>query len=310
MLKEIKFSQDNTFKIVQFTDVHWGDGSEEDLKTSELMSMVLREEKPDLVVFTGDTVYGESNESILRKALEPVNNAGIPWAAVFGNHDTEWGSGKEALLRVQQESPLCLTEAGDPSISGMGNYYLKIFNNNSSKPAWILYFLDSGFLNTNEKVEGYDYIKRDQIDWYVKQSTALKKEYGDIPALCFFHMPIPEYNDVWDFRQCYGEKHEDVCCPNQNSGLFSSMLEMGDVKGVFVGHDHINDYWGELFGIRLCYGRATGYNTYGREGFAHGARIILLKEKEMDFETWIRLDDGSVIKNQALHEPEGRLLKK
>ncbi len=37
--------------------------------------------------------------------------------------------------------------------------------------------------------------------------------------------------------------------------------------GTFVGHDHVNDFVGDLYGIRLCYGRATGFNTYGRQGF-------------------------------------------
>ena len=71
-------------------------------------------------------------------------------------------------------------------------------------------------------------------------------------------------------------------------------MKRGDVVGTFVGHDHINDYWGELFGIRLCYGRASGYNTYGKEGFNHGARVIRLTKGERQFESWLRLDDGSI----------------
>lgn len=305
MKKELKFRQDGTFKILQFTDVHWVDGCEADLRTSELMKKILEEETPDLVVFTGDTVYGSHNETVLRRAVQPVNGAEIPWAAVFGNHDAEVGAPKEALLRVQQESPLCLTEAGAPEVSGLGNYNLLIIGAASGRPAWNLYFFDSGCLNTNDRVEGYDYIKRDQIHWYAGLSGKVREQYGEIPALSFLHIPFPEYKEVWDFHTCYGEKNEEVCCPKQNSGLFSAMLEMGDVKGVFVGHDHINDYWGELHGVRLCYGRATGYNTYGKEGFAHGARVIVLKENEPGFETWIRLEDGAVVKNQPAHEPEG-----
>jgi hypothetical protein len=66
---------------------------------------------------------------------------------------------------------------------------------------------------------------------------------------------------------------------------------MGDVMGTFAGHDHLNDYIGELHGIRLGYGRATGYNTYGKEGFPRGARVIQLFEGERRFDTWIRLDE-------------------
>ncbi len=299
----LKFCEDGYFKIVQFTDVHWANGNEKDLKTSSLMRRVLEEEKPELVVFTGDTSVSADNLNSLRKALEPVNEAQIPFAVVFGNHDDEEGESKEALLEVQKESGLCLTEAGDPGISGLGNYILKISSNDGKKTGWILYMLDSGTYNENDKVKGYGYIQRDQIKWYMDSSEAIKKECGDVPALAFFHIPLPEYNDVWQLKTCYGEKNEEVCCPKQNSGMFSAMLEMGDVKGVFVGHDHVNDYYGELYGIKLYYGRGTGYNTYGHENFAHGARIIRLRENQLEFESWLRLEDGTVIEKQTEHLP-------
>jgi 3',5'-cyclic AMP phosphodiesterase CpdA len=301
MKHELKFQNDGTFKIVQFTDVHMGDGTDEDLKTKELMDKILESEKPDLVVFTGDLCYSENNEASLREAIKPVECSGVPWAAVFGNHDAEIGSGKEKLLRVQQESYRCLTVAGDKELSGLCNYYLTINGSLIDKPNWVLYLMDSGDYNPNERVEGYDFIKRNQIDWYTKLSLKLKKQYGNIPGLAFFHIPLIEYNDVWDISTCYGEKNESCCCPRQNSGLFSAMLEMGNVKGVFVGHDHINDYYGDLYGIKLCYGRATGYNTYGKENFAHGARIIILRESQKSFETWVRLDDGKIIMNPIEH---------
>lgn len=298
MDRKLYFRNDGTFKILQFTDVHWVDGCDADLKTTANMEMLLKEEKPDLVVFTGDTVYGQDNIDALRKALEPVTQANIPWAMVFGNHDAELGADKATLLRVQQENPLCLSAAGDPHISGIGNYTLHI-HTLEDKPAWTLFLLDSGDHNKNSQVGGYDFIKRDQIEWYVQQSLAIEKQWGSLPALAFFHIPLQEYNIVWNLFPCYGEKNEGVCCPHQNSGLFSAMLEMGNMKSVFTGHDHINDYWGELFGIKLMYGRATGYNTYCSDTFRHGARVILLKEDSTDFISWIRLDDGSVIEHQA-----------
>jgi hypothetical protein len=67
-------------------------------------------------------------------------------------------------------------------------------------------------------------------------------------------------------------------CSIVNSGLFSAFLKMKDVKGTFVGHDHVNDYWGQFHGLQLCYGKATGYNGYGKERFQRGARVIQLHE--------------------------------
>lgn len=105
---------------------------------------------------------------------------------------------------------------------------------------------------------------------------------------------------------CYGHKFESVCSPKVNSGFFEALLQMGDVLGTFVGHDHVNDYGGELHGIRLHYGRATGYGTYGREGFERGARMIRLYEVQRRFDTWLRLADGSVVTQQPQHLPAGR----
>ena len=73
-----------------------------------------------------------------------------------------------------------------------------------------------------------------------------------------------------------------------------------------MGHDHANDYQGTLCGIRLCYGRVTGYRCYAikrkdpliskeEDDRWRGARIILLKEGQDNFDTWIRNSANEVI---------------
>ena len=84
------------------------------------------------------------------------------------------------------------------------------------------------------------------------------------PALAYFHIPIPEYNAVFmNPSMVVGEKQESVCSASVNSGLFTSLVEAGDVKATFVGHDHVNDYCVSILGIQLCYGGGIGYHTYG-----------------------------------------------
>ena len=84
------------------------------------------------------------------------------------------------------------------------------------------------------------------------------------------------------------------------------MVDMGDVMGTFVGHDHSNDYSGVLHGIRLCYGRSTRYVSYvegvRKDKFPTGARVIRITAGERQFETWIRQSDG-LIGEMPLHEP-------
>lgn len=300
MFPNLKFHEDHTFKIVQLTDVHWCNGEEADLRTEALMERVLREEKPDLVVFTGDVIDSKHCVDPLesfRRAVAAVDRSQIPWAAVFGNHDSEGSATRETLMELMAAYPLCLSEPGPEAVSGVGNYVLPIQGSlDSERIAAQLYFMDSGSY-APEPPGGYAWIERDQIKWYTERSAASRtnRHSDPLPSLAFFHIPLPEYKEVWELADCIGSKHENVCSPMVNSGFFSALVEMGDVIGTFVGHDHLNDYIGELHGIRLGYGRATGYNTYGKEGFPRGARVIRLFEGERRFDTWIRLDEGQSV---------------
>ncbi|WP_442603199.1 metallophosphoesterase family protein [Paenibacillus sp. KN14-4R] len=308
MKQLLQFSKDGTFTIVQFTDIHWKNGDEKDQKTKALMERVIQAEQPDLIVFTGDVIESEfctNPEQSFRDAVATAEKSEIPWAAVFGNHDSEVNIKRERLLEIQMEHTYSYA-ANQAGISGFGNYVLPIIDQSGSgKIEALLYMLDSGDYSTHPNVDGYAWIKRDQIDWYCKQSQSFTQRNGGkpLPALAFFHIPLLEYQLVWDTHTCYGQKGERVCGSLVNSGMFAAMLEMGDVMGTFVGHDHINDYWGEMCGIRLTYGRATGYNTYGKEGFKRGARIIRLRQGERDFESVLHLDDGTVVAFQPEHEP-------
>lgn len=305
------FRDDKTFTIVQFTDIHWHNGEAEDRQTQELMEMTIDNVDPDLVVLTGDTLSGgncKDPRASLRQVADIFEERKVLWASAFGNHDYEGSASREELMEEMNSCPMCLAEAGPEDITGVGNYVLKIQSSQSENTAAALYLIDSG-RGAPTDIGGYDWIRRDQIEWYINESTALTNEAGKpLPALAFFHIPIPEYDEVWDLHTCYGVKYEAVCCPRVNTGLFAAMHEMGDVLGVFVGHDHINDYEGDLHGIRLCYCRGTGSHTYGREGFPRGARVIRLTEGERNFGTWQYLADGSSLRQFPEHVPAGRVL--
>lgn len=295
----LRFNQRGTFRIAQFTDQHLRDGQAGDERALGLMESILDIEQPDLVVLTGDVLDADKCRDPLaawRRVGEPMRQRQIPWAAVFGNHDDENGVTRQQQMDFLQSLPLCLAQPGPPELAGVGNYLLPIAAAESHALEAVLYLLDSHNYAPKE-IGGYGWLAQDQIDWYLRTSRMLRQQMGGpIPALAFFHIPLPEYETVWQTGRCTGEKNEAVCCPKHNSGFFAALKEGGDVLGTFVGHDHINDYQGELDGIRLCYGRASGFNSYGKEGFAPGARIIELRRGTRTFATWIRMEE-SVSKN-------------
>ncbi|KAL5537002.1 DCR2 [Sanghuangporus sanghuang] len=242
----LHFSKNGKFKILQIADLHFSVSqgqcrevsftpcTHSDNLTQTLLGHVLDEEKPDMVVFTGDQLNGQGtswdSRSVLAKFANAVTDRKIPWAAVFGNHDSEDGMLREGQIDLLQGLPYSVTQRGPKDIHGVGNYVLKVYSADPSKMHLLtLYFLDSGsysrgffdwlgFFHPTE----YDWIRQDQINWFLQESASIKpierpfapdgaSDFGDIwrrqsagqvapggkklakpNALMFFHIPLPE----------------------------------------------------------------------------------------------------------------------
>ncbi len=294
---DLRFKADKKFKIVQFTDTHIiadDPASEAAFKT---IGEVLDKEKPDLVVFTGDVVTGKPVEKGWSLVTEPVIKRNVPFAVVFGNHDDENGLSRAQISDLLVRMPGCLFVPKVENVFGYGNYVLEVKSSSGSNKAALLYCMDSNAYSTIAGLDGYGWFHADQIDWYREQSKKQAVANGKVlPALAFFHIPIPEYTEAYknEKNAPIGIRLEDECSPKINSGMFAAMLECGDVMGMFVGHDHVNDYVAYLHGIALAYGRFSGGKTTYCD-LPNGARIIELTEGERAFKTWIRTGSGDVL---------------
>ena len=297
--QQLKFNADKKFKIVQFTDVHWVADSLASEEAGERMNEVLDAENPDLVVYTGDVIFARPAEKGMRRALEPVIKRGIPFAVTFGNHDDEQDMSRKELYEFIKDMPGNLTSTVE-DLSGVTNFILPVKSSVGDKDAAVLYVFDSNSYSPMKQVKGYGWIKHDQVQWYINESKKYTEANGGtpLPALSFFHIPLPEYHEAVKHEGAFmiGTRKETACAPEINTGLFAAMLEAGDVLGVFVGHDHVNDYAVSWKGIMLCYGRFTGGKTvYHDMPDGNGARIIELTEGVRQFRSWIRLKDCKVI---------------
>lgn len=318
MARKLKFREDGTFVIVQFSDVEFISEGDHDPDTHDIneetrktMETVIALEKPDLIVFAGDvtaSARGVDPLESFRQAVAVAENKGIHWAAVFGNHDSEGAVSRQRMNEEQLAHHYTVAEPDPPHINGFGNFMVTLVDERDH-PSAALYFLDSGDYSPLPAVGGYDWIHRDQIDWYVTESRKLTFTNGGapLPSLAFFHIPLPEYREVWETKECVGHCWEHVSSPRMNSGMFAAMVEMGDMMGTFVGHDHANDFCGELQGIKLCYGRSTRYVSYvdgvRQDRFQTGARVIRLRSGERGFDSWIRQNDGTIAELPT-HQPK------
>ncbi|SHF84487.1 Calcineurin-like phosphoesterase [Mariniphaga anaerophila] len=291
---KLSFNQNGTFKIAQFTDVHFKPGVPESEPSLELIKFIIETEKPDMVAFSGDIVTGRPAAEGWKTVLAPVIEAGVPFAVTLGNHDDEQDLTRSQIRELLKNFPGYLGKK-PAAKSKYGDYLLKV-NADKKEECALLYFLDSNAYSTLDSVKGYGWFSFDQVNWYRKQSMKNTLKNGEkLPALAYFHIPLPEYKTAFDSdAKRSGQRNEDECSPEINTGMFTAMLLGGDVMGTFVGHDHVNDYLVNHYGIALTYGRwSGGKTTYGN--LQHGSRIVVLEQGKKQFKTWMRLRDGQMI---------------
>lgn len=293
--QELQFRQDKTFKIIQFTDIHARSANPETQVALRMINEVLDAEKPDLVILTGDIVTESPAKKGWDMITEPIIKRNIPFAVAFGNHDDEYDLNRSTLSKMVASYPGCLFVDQVENVKGFGNYTLPIKASSGNNTAAVLYCMDSNAYSTLKGVKGYGWFGHDQVNWYLQQSQAFTKanKGKPLPALAFFHIPLPEYNQAYN-ASAIGTRLEKECNPEINTGMFTAMLESGDVMGTFVGHEHDNDYIANLHGIALTYGRFSGGKTT-YTNLENGARVIVMKEGEHSFDTWIRLKENRVI---------------
>lgn len=292
---ELRFNEDGTFTIMQLTDLHYNNESERSWPIPEQVQNLVKAENPDLVILTGDIVTSGDPAEGWKAIGDMMAKAGVPYAVTIGNHDPEITS-REFIFDYLETQPLFVGEKGPEHLKGMGTYALEILaSDGSDKARSIIYCMDSNDYHIGyETNRPYAWIEWDKIAWYRNLSRSYTEANGGkpLPSLAFFHIPTFEYKlmehqpDVYGVAlEGYGHGSSDI-----NSGLLSSFLDMGDVTGVFTGHDHDNDFIGKINGIALAHGRFGGYDTYGTP--ERGCRIVRLHEGSRKFDSWNSTQNG------------------
>ena len=315
---QLKFNN-GEFKILILSDIQDTDTPQK--ATMALMTDAIEKTNPDLIVLLGDNTAGgwlgvtkEKTEKAIDEVCSVIDNAGIPFALVFGNHDHEGiaegkddksvEEAKEFLLSCYQKYDTCLAVEGE-EMTGVCSYNLLIKDSQGQKDIFNLWFMDSNPYAPEEEGGGYGYVHEDQTEWYIKTSNELKAQNNGepMPSLLFQHIAVPEVYDmltevkkgtkgavsgngahsgkyyVANSEYIYeGSVNEGPCPPNNNHGQLESWVQQGDILGAFFGHDHVNSFAGEYKGIKLIAVPGTTFFSYGNN---HGIRTITLKEDDL-----------------------------
>ncbi len=300
----LKFGTDGKFKIVVFSDVQ--DQYPVHQRVIRIMEQAIEREKPDLVVFNGDNteINTKDPEVDYRRTVEqilaPVIEAGVPYALVFGNHDPQsyyqgQVTSKDAMLAVWQSIGDCRTTDPAPELTGTGTCKIPIYASNGSKVAFNLWMIDSNsYQNPLDTTSGFDNPHADQLAWIEENNDA------DVNSIAFQHIPMPEtwnlYVEDPNGTGSYGGKKyrlelkEGVTgivtefpssiYAEDNTGEFATFKKMGNVLGVFNGHDHLNDFSGTYDGIGITSIPGMTYFNYGDEAI-RGYGVIELDEADL-----------------------------
>lgn len=161
----------------------------------------VEETKPDLILVTGDIVYGKFDEkgTLLLSYIEFMESLQIPWAPVFGNHDNESLMGVDWQCDQFEAAEYCLFKQGD--VTGNGNYSIGIKQN--EEILRVFYMLDSNgcsnpMVDRNDKpttpAAGTNIVKttagfgKDQITWYTEEINAIHEVDADVEISFAYHI--------------------------------------------------------------------------------------------------------------------------
>ncbi len=253
----------------------------------------------------------------IRQFMDIFEKYGIPVAAVFGNHDDDQTVfTKEEQIAVYEKYSCFIgccgvvaeKTVGENTMRNVGTYNVPIFESaESDKVIFNIWCFDSGNYNPDERYGGYGYVLPEQMDWYVQKSNELKAANGGecVPSFAFQHIVPPqiryalkEVDEGTEGAVSFAGKwytlpdgadpetewlSEAPCPPNTDfeDGYLQvdTMLEQGDVKAIFFGHDHINSFIVDYEGIDLVSSPGCTYSSYNDDH--RGFRTITLDKNDL-----------------------------
>lgn len=255
------------FAILQLTDIHWSFDTDRVKQKAYLNAVFSAAEKAsvnqriDLVMVTGDSGL-MADTAILEDLFETIRSWNTPYGVTWGNHDRQGYYSVDFLDHLAKEENFpgqSVYKDVDDDVYGRSNYVVNLKEGDETK--WQVFSFDSNSYQQsgNGVSYDYDYIHDDQVTWFEGLSEAK-------PSLCYFHIPLREWK--YAFENVSGktskskwEINESICCSSSDSRLFSS-AKSHDVKAMFCGHDHSNDYTATYDGIVLGYGVKSGGELY------------------------------------------------
>ena len=251
--------------------------------------------KPDLILITGDIIYGEFDDSgsSFTEYAAFMDSFKIPWAPVYGNHDNESRKGAEWQNEMFINSEYCLFAKGD--VFGNGNYTIDI--EQGGETIRRICMVDSNGCHGAGVSQGW---RPDQLEWL----EGCGKD--NCPSFVCMHIPSKDFEDAaiaagyvkeYDRADDWAKYDLDKnpVSPDADFGVkrenFDSsvqptlmpILKKIEADGVFAGHYHLVNTSIKYEGVRFTLVTKTGLYDY-HNGDIVGGTLATLSGKSFAVE--------------------------
>lgn len=297
----IDASQRRTPERLRPDEIAAWDAANMDAQCGSHIRSVIAQSRPDLIFLTGDITYGSFDDtgSSLVWFCRLMEEFGIPWAPVFGNHDNESRRGVDWQCAQFEKRAHCLFVRGN--VTGNGNYTVGIAA--GDELIRVLHMTDSCGCRGAEGpgVKHTPGIYPDQAARIAAASARIEAAEGRrVPAFFACHIPTAEFRRAEEEKgYCTADRQQysvgvdfpaqdgdfgsklEFYSPIQTDERFLSMLKACAVDGVFFGHCHRISASILWEGIRWTFGLKTGQYDYHLPGM-NGGTLVMLEGDSFD----------------------------
>lgn len=236
---------------------------EKDKKEERCFSFIretVKNTSPDLILIAGDLIYGEFDHdgSALKDFIGFMESFKIPWAPVFGNHETESDMGADWQCAQLMNAENCLFK--QRTLTGNGNYTVGI--KQGDKLLRIFYMLDSnaGKPSPRSLANGHSQYRigfgEDQISWYTKSMKQVRSFSPSTKFTFVFHIPISAFEKAYK-KYGYASLSAKNCPIDIDHYNDKEIEDFGYILKPFWGWDEEETVWKGFkeFGVdSICVG--------------------------------------------------------